>query len=278
MKRVLSTHLFSNHRLTAGLLHRIHDAGFPAVEIFCARQHFDYSDPAHVNEIGSWFADSELKLHSLHAPIYTDNVWGRSGPHSVINIAEPLRSVRIAAVEEIKRSLELAETVPFRYLIQHIGVAGEEYDDRKLDAAFTALEELSVFARQRKVEILLENIPNAFSSAERLVQFLNATHLNLNFVFDVGHARLGEGVETEYALMRERIRSTHLHDNDGQRDLHLTPMVDSGGAVDWSRAMRLLNSRPDQYPLVLELRDTPGMSRPLETAVTSFDRLENLLK
>ncbi len=71
-------------------------------------------------------------------------------------------------LDEIKRALEIAETVPFRYLIQHIGVDGEEFDDRKLDAAFTALEELSVFARQRGVEVLLENIPNRFSSAERL--------------------------------------------------------------------------------------------------------------
>ena len=33
-----------------------------------------------------------------------------------------------------------------------------------MDAAFSALEELIVFARQRGVEILLENIPNGFSS------------------------------------------------------------------------------------------------------------------
>ena len=45
-----------------------------------------------------------------------------------------------------------------------MGVSGEEFDERKVDAAFTSLEELTVFARQRGVEILLENIPNGFSS------------------------------------------------------------------------------------------------------------------
>ena len=68
-------------------------------------------------------------------------------------------------MEEIKRALEVAETIPFRYLIQHLGVAGEEYDERKVDAAFSALEEISLFARQRGVEVLLENTPNALSSA-----------------------------------------------------------------------------------------------------------------
>ena len=64
-------------------------------------------------------------------------------------------------VDEIKRALEIAEVIPFRYLIQHLGVGGEEYDERKVEAAFTALEEINLFARERGVEVLLENIPNA---------------------------------------------------------------------------------------------------------------------
>ncbi len=79
--------------------------------------------------------------------MYNDEIWGRSGPHSVITITEPVKSKRLPMVEEIKRALEIAEVIPFRYLIQHIGVSGEEFDMRKVDAAFTALEELSLFAR-----------------------------------------------------------------------------------------------------------------------------------
>ena len=95
-------------------------------------------------------------------------------------------------VDEIKRALEIAETIPFRYMVQHLGVRGEEFDERKVEAAFTSLEELSVFARQRGVEILLENIPNGLSSAERLRIFLEMTHLDLNYCFDVGHANMHE--------------------------------------------------------------------------------------
>ena len=101
-------------------------------------------------------------------------------------------------VDEIKRAIEIAEIIPFRYLIQHIGVGGEEFDMRKFDAAFRALEELRIFARQRGVEILLENIPNELSSAERLHQFEELTHLDLNYVFDTGHAHMNEGVEAAF--------------------------------------------------------------------------------
>src|SRR5579872_819614 len=208
MQHVLSTHLFVNHRLTVAMLDRILHAGIPAVEIFCARQHLDYRDKAQVTELGHWFRDSDLKLHSLHSPMYNDEFWGRSGPHSVITITERVKSKRLIMVDEIKRAIEVSEYIPFRYLIQHLGVGGEEFDEHKLDAAFSALEELMLFAGQRGVEILLENIPNALSSGERLKHFLEITHLDLHYIFDTGHAHIGAGVEPEFEIMKERIRST----------------------------------------------------------------------
>src|ERR671926_161677 len=147
MQRVISTHLFVNHRLTVAMLDRIQDAGIPAVEIFCARQHLDYRDHAQIAELGHWFRDSELKLHSLHSPMYDDEVWGRSGPQAALNITEPVKAKRIAIVDEIKRAIEIAEYIPCRYMVQHLGGASEEYEERKIDAAFSSLEELSVFAR-----------------------------------------------------------------------------------------------------------------------------------
>lgn len=273
MERVLSTHLFADHRLTTVWLDRIWQAGIAAVEIFCARQHIDWRDRAQLRDLAAWFRDSELKLHSLHSPMFTDDVWGRSGPHAVITITEPVKSKRVRMVDEIKRAIEIAEWIPCRYLIQHIGVGFEEYDERKEDAAFTALEELNLFAKQRGVEILLENIPNAFSSAERLQAFLERTHLKLNYCFDVGHAHIMEGIENAFGIMKPRIRSTHVHDNNGVEDRHLFPMRE-GGTVDWKKTMELLRACEGQFPLLLELKESPGMANPIEEAAAVFDKLE----
>jgi len=274
MNHVLSTHLFVNHRLTGALLGRIQQAGIPAVEVFCARQHLDYRDKAQIAELGHWFRDSELKLHSLHSPMYNDEIWGRSGPQAVISITVPVKGRRLEMVDEIKRAIEIAEVIPFRYLIQHIGVGGEEFDMRKFDAAFAALEELSLFARQRGVEILLENIPNGLSSAERLLLFEELTHVGLHYVFDTGHANLGAGVEAEFNLMKDKIRSTHVHDNDGQSDSHLIPFVSEGGTIDWKNAMALLRSRESNYPLLLELKEKPDIANPFDAVQRAFDGLE----
>jgi len=274
MDHVLSTHLFVNHRLTTAMLNKIQQAGIAAVEIFCARQHLDYINKSQVAELGHWFRDSEMKLHSIHAPMYTDEIWGRSGPQSVITITEPVKAQRLKMVDQIKRALEVAEVVPFQYLIQHIGVGGEEFDMRKFDAAFSALEELSLFARQRGVQILLENIPNELSSAERLIQFVNMTHIGLDFVFDTGHANMNEGVAAAFDIMKERIRSTHIHDNDGQQDAHLFPFFSEGGTVDWNDTMALFRSRESQFPLLLELKEQPNLANPLERVKEIFERLE----
>ena len=275
MNHFLSTHLFVNHRLTTAMLSKIESARIPAVEIFCARQHLDYRNKAQVSELGHFFRDSKLKLHSLHSPMYTDDIWGRSGPHSVITITEPVKSKRLQSVDEIKRAIEVAEATPFQFLIQHVGVGGEEFDMHKVDAAFAALEELKLFARQRGVEILLENIPNELSSAERLLQFDELTHLGLNFVFDTGHAHMHEGVATAFNLMKERIKSTHVHDNDGKEDKHLFPLISEGGSINWQEAMPLLRSRENQYPLLLELKEHPEfVEHPFDAVAGIFDKLE----
>lgn len=276
MKHALSTHLFVNHRLTSVWLDRIRTAGIPAVEIYCAKQHLDWRNKAQVAELGHWFRDSELTLHSLHSPMYNDDVWGRSGPQAALNITEPVKAKRIAIVDEIKRAIEIAEYIPCRYMVQHLGGATEEFEERKIDAAFSSLEELSLFARQRGVEILLENIPNGFSSASKLKTFLDLTHLDLNFCFDTGHANIVDGVENAFSIMKTRIRSTHIHDNDGKEDKHLFPFVAEGGTIDWPQTMRLLASRPEQYPLLLELKEAPGLEHPLEHVKQIFERLDAL--
>jgi len=276
MQHALSTHVIANHPLTTVWLEKIREAGIDAVEIFCALQHLDYRNRAQVSELAHFFRDSDLKFHSLHAPLYTDDVWGRSGPHAVIRITETVKSRRTVMLDEIKRALDIAERAPFRYLIQHVGHEEEEFDQRKLDAAFTSLEELSLFARQRGVDILLENTPSAISSAERLHYFLEETHLDLGYCFDLGHAHMNEGIRPAFEIMKDRIRSTHIHDNDGVQDAHLYPFVDPGGSIDWKDTMAVLGSRPAQYPLLLELREREGAANPIEGIGDIFEKLESL--
>src|SRR5271167_5077050 len=178
MQRILSTYRFVNQPLSAALLAEIAQAGFSAVEIFCASQHFSYREAQRVREISDALDEYRLGLHSVHSPTDRDRSPGRESG-VVISISDPERIRRLDAVDEIKRVLDIAEHVPFQYLIQHIGHGRQAADARKLDAAFTSLENLSMFAKARGVTIALENTPSELGSPSVLHKFLVDTHLDL---------------------------------------------------------------------------------------------------
>jgi hypothetical protein len=81
-------------------------------------------------------------------------------------------------VDEIKRALEIAETIPFKYLVQHIGVGGEDIRlSNKFDAAFSAIEAAEPFrAAARRGNAAGEHSQRTFLG-ERLQQFQELTHL-----------------------------------------------------------------------------------------------------
>jgi sugar phosphate isomerase/epimerase len=274
MQRALSTHLFVNQRLTPRLLEDIEDAGLPAIEIFCARQHFDYTDPAQMREVASWFAGNRLQLRSLHTPMYSDTEWGRSGAGAVVNIADTNSGRRQEAVDEMKRALEFAERVPVRFAVVHVGVAGEEFHPEKFDAVQKSLEALLPFSRQRAVELLLENIPNDLSTPARLLELTAFAGLpEMRFCFDTGHAHLAGSVAEGFEKLGERVASTHVHDNRGVDDDHLFP---EQGTIDWAATLRAFTAAPPEVPLQFELRDYGDLARPLEKVQESFRRLEEL--
>jgi sugar phosphate isomerase/epimerase len=253
MLRAVSTYIFVKERLHPGLLDKLATGGAQAIEIFGARQHLDYANrKQHVREIADWFRTSGIPLHSVHAPLYADYEWGRSGSPP-INIASTDRAARIEAMDEIKRAIEVAEHVPFRFLIQHIGVPNESFNERKFESAMTSVEHLRAFAKPLGVRILVENIPNELSTPDRLVEFIRTSHMDdVGVCFDTGHANMMGDVATAFETVKNYIHSTHIHDNDKFKDSHLWP---GDGTIDWKSTLELLNQAPHKPPLLLEIEE-----------------------
>jgi sugar phosphate isomerase/epimerase len=269
--RVLSTYLFRSQRLGPALLDEIEQAGIPQLELFCARSHFDYRSTQAVRELAGWLDGHDLCVHSLHAP--TSREMGTTRENSTpISIADLERVRRLDAVDEIKRSLEVAESVPFRFLVLHLGAGRESLDPARSEAAMNSLEHLCIYAKQRSVAIALENTPGEFASPASLRQFVAETRLrDLRLCFDSGHAHLWEGVRPGFEAMRDLVVTTHLHDNAGQRDDHLFPYQ---GGIDWDATVAALATTDQELPLTLEIRESPAEPKPLPLAVAAFERLE----
>ena len=272
MLKAVSTYVYVKERLHPGLLDGLVRGGAQAIEIFAARQHLDYVNrKQHVREIADWFRTSGVPLHSVHSPMYTDYEMGRTGTPPV-NIAATDRAQRVEAMDEIKRALELAEQIPFRFLVQHIGTGDESFSEKKLEAAMTSVEHLRAFAKPLGVRILLENIPNELSTPDRLVEFIQITHFDdIGICFDVGHAHIMSTVEQAFETMKAHIRSTHVHDNSKDRDSHLWP---GNGSIDWKQTMELLRSAPHTPPLLLEIEADEKVN-PVEKMKETFEKFGN---
>jgi sugar phosphate isomerase/epimerase len=260
MLRALSTHVFLRQRLHPGLLDTLARGGAQAIEVFAAKQHFDYTSRQHIKEIADWFRSTDVKPHSLHGPLYADSEMGRGGMPSV-NVVHHEKSRRIDGMDEVKRALEAAEILPYQFLILHLGDRDSYWDERTLEHALTAIEHLKAFGGPLGVKLLLENIQNEVTTAAHLAEIIRAGHFaNVGVCFDIGHANLMEGVDPSLGTLLPLIGSTHLHDNRGDRDAHLWP---GDGTVAWDAPIAALKSAPRSPAALLEIHyelgETPDM-------------------
>ena len=277
---VLSTYLFVNRKLTAALVGELARAKLSAIELFCSRGHFDYRSPDDARELASWLAGNHLSLHSIHAPT-TRDAYPMRDSGSPLLISDPERIRRQDAVDEIKRALDLVESVPFRTCVLHVAGHRDIPDQRRWDAAFSSLELLSLFAKQRGVTIALENTPGEMATPANLKNFLEQTRLtNVKLCFDTGHAHLEGGVVAGLEVLGGLVVTTHVHDNRGERDDHLPPYE---GTIDWNS---VLAAMPADTPFVFELKepaaavgspDAQAFAGTLEGLRTVFDKFEQAL-
>ncbi len=250
MLRVLSTHLFLDHRLHPGLLELASRSGAQAVEIFAARQHFDYTSREHVAELAEWFRSNPLQPFSMHAPLFPDREMGRAGAPGV-NVLHPDKSRRIEAMDEIKRALEAAEHIPLRNLVVHLGERDDTWSPRAIEFAATALEHLGAFARPLGVRLLVENLLSEVTTPQHLAIILEMGHLDtVGVCLDLGHAHMTVGAAEAIATFGASIVSVHVHDNHAVKDEHLWP---GDGTIDWPATAKALKDLATPPATVLEL-------------------------
>ena len=269
----VSTHLFHEERLTREHLVHIAAHDFEAVELFATRSHFDYRDAAAVAQLGEWLADTRLELHAIHAPVceaISGGVW--KGAFSNAAAAEDRRQ---AAVREAQAALAMAERLPFRYLVTHVGVP-DPYargGDNAPEAARRSVEELHALAEARGVKLALEVMPNALSSATALVTLIEdrLDGLDVGICLDYGHAHLMGGVDDAVEAVSGHLWTTHIHDNRATRDDHLVPYA---GTINWDAAMMETQKIGYEGTLVFEVGADGDPVETLQRMVRARERLE----
>jgi sugar phosphate isomerase/epimerase len=273
----VSTHLYHDQRLDREHLVEIAAHGFELVEVFATRSHFDYHDGVAVRSLAEWLDDTRLRLHSMHAPItasFTDGAWGEAFSTAITDEERRQRTLT-----EAEAALAVAQTVPFEFLVVHLGVPKEMATgggDNNRDAARRSVEALHAMAERAGVRLALEVIPNPLSSPESLVSLIeeDLDGLDVGVCMDVGHAHIMGDVNDAIECCSGHILTTHLHDNRGKRDDHLAP---GEGNIDWSATLMELQKVGYDGAWMFEVANTTTPKAVLEKAQKARSRFESLL-
>src|SRR5262245_28126328 len=116
MQRILSTYLLISRKLTPELLGQVRESGFQALEVFCARAHFDYGSKQEARALAASLEANQLMLSSLHAPTSKDASATRESG-TPLSICEVEKVRRIEAMDEFKRALDVSEDLPFARIV-----------------------------------------------------------------------------------------------------------------------------------------------------------------
>jgi sugar phosphate isomerase/epimerase len=237
----ISTQIHRRRTVTVDMLESIRREGFERFELFCVRPHFDFHDRSLMRSIGRWFQENALPAPSFHLP-FMENV----GPTQKIwlSVLEPERRYREAAMDEIKRSLELADQLRPAYVVMHLGNPGDAFSPVSFDFAYAAIAEIRAFAG---VPVMIENIPNDISTVARIEEFKAVAQISdIGICYDTGHGHL-QGNTNGFEL----IHTTHVHDNNGGKDEHLWPFE---GTLDWPALIEKLFLAKYEGPFIFETR------------------------
>ena len=273
MQLGISTRVLLQHRLQTAHLDAFARAGATHIELFAARHHFDYTDRLTLRETAAWFRSNDA-VPSLHQPIYADAHWTRhTAPN--LNLISLSKTQRIEAADEVKRAIEIAESIPIRSVVLHLGLPHDPssvWSEQTIDHALTALEHLKAFAAPLGVQLLLENLLTDVANPRHLLEILRIGHFDaVGICFNAAHAHLApsldpaqkdHGILPALDLLQPRIAALHLSDNDGRADQHSWPAVPPSGGIDWPTILPHLNNLPAATPAILEI--APDQSQSVE--------------
>jgi sugar phosphate isomerase/epimerase len=274
----ISTHLFHDQRLDREHLAQIAGYGFEQIELFATRSHFDYRDPAALDDLAGWLAATGLTLRSVHAPITERFTAGDQWVPAFSNAAADAAR-RQAAVEETAAALAIARRIPFHVLVVHLGTPESKAGagDNNRAAASRSVEEICRLAEPLGVRVALEVIPNALSTPTALVTLLehDVESPAAGVCLDFGHAFLSGDVPDAVETLAEHLIATHVHDNRRRSDDHLVPYR---GAIDWDAALMSMQKVGYDGTYMMELANTATPAAVLEEARRARHQFERAVR
>jgi sugar phosphate isomerase/epimerase len=169
-------------------------------------------------------------------------------------LASPFESLRKAAVDELKKCIDVFAAIGARWMNVHPDPRAH-FHSRPfvVKQNVESMRELIEHGKPKNVGLMVENIPGEFNNARNLGELLGALP-ELGLHLDIGHCNLLVPTNTTAEILEQygdRIRHVHLHDNNGgSADLHLPLGV---GTMDIPKQLNCLKQAGYDGYITLEV-------------------------
>jgi len=212
-----------------------------------------------LKEYKNWLDGRGLQIDQIHSPFGKEYDFSDSDRHKRFNV-----------IESEKALLRKLQIIGIKHNVIHCSPRIDKNCKKEHLKRFKdSLHRLLPVAEEVGITIALENLPpennekhiqrnSGIGSAHELKEILDDFESpGLGVCFDIAHANLSKDIKKEFSLIKDRIVTFHIHDNDGERDLHLPPPY---GTIDWIWFVKELRKMKYSGTLPMEAHTFRGIS------------------
>ncbi|OGK12177.1 MAG: hypothetical protein A2Y63_01305 [Candidatus Riflebacteria bacterium RBG_13_59_9] len=251
------------------LLKHIRRAGFEAVAFGHKTTHFPYYERERVVEVAELCTKLGLFVDYIHTPI-----------DLFLDLSAENEHARQATLDTCKLTIDAVQEMGGRAITVHLcnkERMTESEIETRVPIALASIKELGDYAAEREVFFCLENLPYRFSYHRILEAVFEAYEgNNVYLCLDTCHISMGNPDSFKFIeKYLHLIKTVHLSDNYGDRDLHLTPYA---GTFDFDRLARMLGESSYDGNVMLEnsreaatKRFLTGQNSPREPHILELD-------
>lgn len=273
LKFAISTMVYYHEDINK-LLPYLRDWKINNIEIRPNRGHFECQDLALLEQLRKKIEYFDISVKAIHMPV------------NGVDISSPSEYDRVKSVREVQKVIISAIKLNAGLVVVHPGGECSRSEERRtrIINCVNSLEEIVEFTRQRDIKIALENtlpdrIGDTFSEIQQILEKIPSEYLGV--CLDTGHYLLKQK-STERGVLqldkepidwKKKLLHMHVHDNNGEKDLHLLP---EEGCFPWTQLLSFLEHIEYQGFLVIEPKEQTQLTDCLNRIKDTFKKLNEM--
>ncbi|MBZ9570912.1 sugar phosphate isomerase/epimerase [Methanobrevibacter sp. TMH8] len=186
-----------------------------------------------------------------------------------LNIASLNKSIQMTSINEIVKSIGLANSLDSDIVVVHPGSVpflARNHLDKVLAKCRESLVTLDNYAKDNGVSLAVENMPNIDSFLYKDINELNKllNNLDMSMTLDIGHGAVTGFSENQ--MYFDSVKHIHLSDNNHDHDMHYGL---GEGSIDFKTIIDIFEKNKYDGIYVIEVNN-------MESVIKSIEYLKKL--